>query len=424
MRRGTTTVGLRASFRFHLASSIRITLGLVTFQLVLLLVVTALQPPQARELLLKGLATGIATPEAFSASRLGFALWAVVAAAAAARRLAPAQRGWHLHLPVDLRTRWAAGVLSVASTLPHLAVLWSLLWLGARLLGEPASFRTLLALPLVALAAAGTWTPASWRVRACSAVAVPLAASAATPALAAATALLALAYFQAGRWSTRSARVPSLPSSLRSLGRRLPTGQLVLSLRALGLWIALVHLPAVLFAAPTGLALHNNEFTPDQFELVLRLGTSLAIAATVLGTATLLNARRPPWAWSRSLPWSARRRVAADAVLLLLVASPLLIPAFYLRVSSGLSLFGLLVFLAVRLPGRMRNSLRGLTKLGAWTYIEALLAALLTALQPLIGLALALASPLFLEASARREQSLKVGLYLERRFDGAREAES
>lgn len=291
-------------------------------------------------------------------------------------------------------------------------------------MGEPASPRALLALLLGALGAAGTWTPASWRVRVCAAVAVPLAASAATPALAAATALLALAHFQAGRWSTRSARVPSLPSSLRLLGRRLPTGQLTLSLRALGLWIALVHLPAVLFAAPTGLALHNNEFTPDQSELVLRLGASLAIAATVLGTATLLNARRPPWAWSRSLPWSARRRIAADTVLLLLVASPLLIPAFYLPPSSGLSLLGLLAFLALRLPGRMRNSLRGLTKLGAWTYIEALLAALLTALQPLIGLALALASPLFLEASARREQSLKVGLYLERRFDGAREAES
>lgn len=424
MRGALTTTGLGASFRFHLSSSIRVTLGLATFQLVLLLAVTALQPPQARELLLKSLAAGIATPEAFSAARLGFVLWAVVAAAAAARRLAPAHRGWHLHLPVDLRTRWTAGMLSVASTLPHLAVLWSLFWVGARLLGEPAPFRTLLALPLVTLAAAGTWTPASGRVRACSAVAVPLAASAATPALAAATALLALAYFQAGRWSPRSARVPSLPSSLRLLGRRLPTGQLVLSLRALGLWIALVHLPAVLFAAPTGLALHNNEFTPDQSELVLRLGTSLAIAATVLGTATLLNARRPPWAWSRSLPWSAIQRVAADAVLLLLVASPLLIPAFYLSQSSGLSLLGLLVFLAVRLPGRMRNSLRGLTKLGAWTYIEVLLAALLTALQPLIGLALALASPLFLDSSARREWSLKVGLYLERRFDGAREAES
>ena len=419
-----TAAGLGASFRFHLASSIRVTLGLAAFQLVLLLVLVALQPPQARALLFEGLAAGIATPEAFSASRLGFALWAVLAAAAAARRLAPTQRGWHLHLPVDLRTRWGAGVLGVASTLPHLAVLWILLWIGATLLGEPASPRALLALPLVALGAAGAWTPAPRRVRACAAVAVPLAASASSPGLVAATALLALAYFQSGRWSPRTVRVPVAPSSLRPLGRRLPTGQLVLSLRALGLWIALAHLPAVLFAAPTGLALHNNDFTPDQSELVLRLGTSLAIAATVLGTATLLNARRPPWVWSRSLPWSARQRVAADAVLLLLVASPLLIPVLYLRASSGLSVLALLVFLAVRLPGRMRNSLRGLTKLGTWTYIETLLAALLTALQPVIGLALALASPLFLEASARREQSLKVGLYLERRFDGAREAES
>ncbi len=157
---------------------------------------------------------------------------------------------------------------------------------------------------------------------------------------------------------------------------------------------------------------------------MLRLGASLDVTATVLAVATLLSARRPPWAWSRSLPWSARRRVAADAVLLLLIASPLLIPLLYLPASSGLSVLALLVFLAVRLPGRMRNSLRGLTRLGAWTWIEALLAALLTSLQPLTALVLGLASPLVLEASARRERSLKAGLYLERRFDAAREAES
>ena len=292
------------------------------------------------------------------------------------------------------------------------------------MLGEPASPRALVALPLVALAAAGTWTPAPGRVRACTAVAIPLATSASLPGLAAAVALLALAYFQAGRWSPHSARVPSVPSSLRSFGQRLPTGQLVFSLRALGLWITLAHLPAALFAAPTGLAIHNNEFTADQTDLVLRLGASLGVTATILAVATLLSARRPPWAWSRSLPWSARRRVAADAVLLLLIASPLLIPLLYLPASSGLSVLALLVFLAVRLPGRMRNSLRGLTRLGAWTWIEALLAALLTSLQPLTALVLGLASPLALEASARRERALKAGLFLERRFNAAREAES
>ena len=280
MRESATGTGLGASVCFHLASSIRVTLGLATFQLVLLLVLVALQPPQAREFLFKGLAAGIATPEAFSAARLGFAVWAIVAAAAAARRLAPAHRGWQLHLPVGLRTRWAAGVLGVASTLAHLAGLWILLWVGASLLGEPASPRALVALPLVALAAAGAWAPTPGRVRACAAVAVPLAASASLPGLAAATALLALAYFQAGRWSPRSARVPSVPPSLRSLGRRLPMGQLVFSLRALGLWITLAHLPAALFAAPAGLAIHNNEFTADQTELVLGLASPLALEAS------------------------------------------------------------------------------------------------------------------------------------------------
>jgi len=120
VRQALTTTGLGASYRFHVSSGARVALGLATFQLVLLLVLVALQPPQARELLLKGLAAGIGTPEAFSAARLGFAVWAIVASAAAARRLAPTHRGWQLHLPVRLRTRWAAGVLGVASTLAHL----------------------------------------------------------------------------------------------------------------------------------------------------------------------------------------------------------------------------------------------------------------------------------------------------------------
>ena len=180
-----TGAGWGATVRFHLSSGARVTLDLATFQLVLLLVLVALQPPQAREVLLKGLAAGIATPEAFSAARLGFAVWAIVASAAAARRLAPGHRGWQLHLPVGLRTRWAAGVLGVASTLAHLAGLWINLWIGGRVLGEPASPRALVALPLVALATAGAWTLAPGRVRACAAVAVPLAASASVPGLAA-----------------------------------------------------------------------------------------------------------------------------------------------------------------------------------------------------------------------------------------------
>ena len=58
VHQSVTKTGLGASYRFHLSSGIRVTLGLATFQLVLLLVLVALQPPAARELLLKGLAAG------------------------------------------------------------------------------------------------------------------------------------------------------------------------------------------------------------------------------------------------------------------------------------------------------------------------------------------------------------------------------
>ena len=77
----TTSATLGASYRFHLLSGSRVTIGLAAFQLVLLFVLLAFQPPAAREFLLKGLAIGIATPETLSAARFGLAVWAVLAAA-------------------------------------------------------------------------------------------------------------------------------------------------------------------------------------------------------------------------------------------------------------------------------------------------------------------------------------------------------
>jgi hypothetical protein len=63
----------------------------------------------------------------------------------------------------------------------------------------------------------------------------------------------------------------------------------------------------------------------------------------------------------------------------------------------------------------MRNSSTGLTRLETWSYCEAGLVALLTSLEPLTGLGLAVALPFVRRLSARREQDLKVSLFLERR---------
>lgn len=77
-----TKTGLGASYRFHISSSTRVTLGLVTFQLVLLLILVALQPPAARELLLKGLAALLTSAQPMTALVLGLASPLVLEASA------------------------------------------------------------------------------------------------------------------------------------------------------------------------------------------------------------------------------------------------------------------------------------------------------------------------------------------------------
>lgn len=321
-------------------------------------------------------------------------------------------RGWQLHLPVGARAHWTGAVLGVASGLPHVSLLWILGWVGAGFLGEARSWLALVALPLVLFGAAGSWiADASRFSRVCSCLAVVLAASASGPALVGAFLLLATA-------CARSAVAPAFVGRRRfRFDVRLPVGQLVMSLRALGPRAALACLPAVALVALTGVAVSNNELPAGQVDLVRRLGASLAVTATALLVATLLVSRRPPWAWSRSLPWSASRRVTTDSAFLVLAASPLLAFVPFGRMESGLSVVGLLVFLAARLPGQMRNPLRGQTRLGAWAWYEGSLLALLSSLLPFAGIALGLSAPLALRASARRERQINTGLFLERRFD-------
>ena len=401
-----------ALWRFHLRSSTRVTWSLITFQLVVLAAIVWLQPPEVRSLLVRSAIRSIAEPGFLSWARLGFGAWALAAAAWSASRLEPALTGWNRHLPVDSRGQWTAAVLGVASGLPHLAILWTLCWVGAYLLGVPDfSAGSLVALPLVILGAASASTrPAATWARLLGGLATVLAASARPAALVAAGFLLACAYVRAGWWSPRKRR----PRSSR--GRRFPPfGQLLLSLRALGPLVWAIYPCGLPFVLVAGVALRNNVLSSQQSELVLRLGTSLAGTAAILAGATLLSRRRPYWVWARSLAWSSQRRTDTDSALLFLLCIPFLPFLYYFDAASGLSATLLLCYLSFRVAGWMRNSSTGLTRLGPWSYCEAGMAALLTSLEPLTGLGLAVALPFVRRLAGRREQDLKVSLFLERR---------
>jgi hypothetical protein len=165
-----------------------------------------------------------------------------------------------------------------------------------------------------------------------------------------------------------------------------------LSRRALGRRTVLGLGSGVLALLPVFFFLRNNELTVTQQAIALRLAVITGVVFVMAATADGLVKRRPPWPWIRSLPWSAGTRVALDATLLVVLATPVFLVALIFHpgvvwvVAATLPILGLRGATAIReAPGRLSGASGQLV-------LEGMLVAILTALvpwAPLVFLALA-----------------------------------
>ncbi|MGE0554718.1 MAG: hypothetical protein AB7R55_14920 [Gemmatimonadales bacterium] len=308
--------------------------------------------------------------------------------------------GWLRSLPLSDRDHRRALAIGLLVPLVPIAVGMALAIPVTGIgFARPLSIPALLGLPLVLLAAGAAALPVGRGL-----LARPLA-------------LVALGLATRGRWLALGG------AALALLGWDLVAGAVALGPRAIErrhssdrwlgpvlVWRALGWrlLAPTLAAVPLlGAALAyrmNNELTAREagFGTRLALLATLACGIAMLGDA--LVARRRPWPWARSLPWSAARRVLDDALVLGVAALPPILLANLLdwRVALvGLAALPLLLLIALgALPGA-RGRLLGVSGMLSWR--SGLVVGGL-AFAPWLALAAAGLAPLAFRIAARAER--------------------
>lgn len=400
--------GAQALFRFHLASGVRVALRTSTVKLILLVVGIGLS--ESPGWVLRQMARSLATGEGWAWLPLAFALWAATDAQLARQRLLPTLHGWELHLPLSGRQRRRSFLLALLWAQAPVLGLWLLLCLVALVMGEPVRLRLLAAIPAVALGAGYALLPLQrLRVRPLGAAALVLGVLPGWLTLAASVALVFVADALAGPLQRRRPGRAPAP-------RRTRSGSLLLriNLRAAGSDLLAAYLTAALPVLLAWFFVSNNTLTKGQFALGVRTGCGLGVAFLLFVLAGHLRAHRPPWGWSRSLPWSSRQRLLQDAAFLSTAGLPILAAAVWLDPWAAASVAVLLLYSGLRLAASLRPTGSHLTRLGARMLVEVLASTLAIAVTAWAAWLLLILLPWALRAGQRRERRLKVGLWLER----------
>ncbi len=330
------------------------------------------------------------------------------AAELAGPRICRGLNGWLRHLPASGLAHRRAATLAIAFS--QVPLLMLLLVLAAFSSLVPAVLiRRTLQLAVTALAAALCVTPARRRW-----IAAPVALAAAVVAgagdwwmLALGAALVAAADWTAGDLATTGAPRVHLPS--RSSGGWIEAR---IAWRALGWSLPGTFVTAVLPVLAAWAFVAHNELAPQYVRLAARLGGGVGAVLLLSSLSESLAVRRPAWPWSRSLPWTARQRVATDALFLGLHALPLILLAVAIH-PAALEALPILPLLALRAAGALRRAPERRTGAAGEILGEGLLLAALVALLPWAGLGALALVPFALRAAAERERAQKVSRWLE-----------
>jgi len=330
-------------------------------------------------------------------------------AGASAPRLTLGLAGWIRTLPataVAHRRAVTAGLTVVQ--LPILAIV--LLGGVAALEAHPSTTAPRLA-GLVILAWASSMTVLKvvrvW-TRMLAAAAAVLAWVGAWPAVVAAVPLVIVADLIAGPLAVKVKRRPASKTIAPAGPRSAFLLWMTIARRALGWRIVTSWIPGLLALVPAVLFIRNNTLTSVHEVGAARLA---GVIATVLVTAAVsesLFKRRPPWPWIRSLPWPAVLRVGFDAVLLGVIAFPIVVATAMIESSAAIPVLFTLPFVSLRGAAAIRQAPARSSGAAGHLLIEGLLAAALVSLLPWMSMVfLALAPPaVWLAAEQERRQEI------------------
>ncbi len=354
-------------------------------------------------------------PNSQGGSGVLIAAFCYVAAASAAPRVCRGLDGWLRHLPIGgWAQRRAAALAITVSQVPLLAGL-AFLSLAATRMGRAtvvdvfsllvcAGAASLLAMPVQRL----------WLTRPLAIAAAVVAVSGGWLLLAAGIGLLAAADLCAGEIPRQ--KHPSLAGrgTRRAIGRW--TGAFVevrIAWRALRWRLLSAAAFGLLPLAGAAAFVAHNELAPRHVRLAALLGGACSVVFLFSDLGEVLGARRPAWPWSRSLPWSARRRVLFDAGFLAAHAVPTLLLTAWIDGPSCLAVLAITPWLAVRSAGAMRRAPERRTGASGEILMEGLLLAAAVALVPWIALLPPFVTPWAVRAAAARDRQQKVSRWLE-----------
>jgi hypothetical protein len=337
-----------------------------------------------------------------------------VAAASAAPRVCRGLDGWLRHLPISGGAQRRAAGLAIAVSQAPLLLGLALLSLVATRFG-PATLLDVLSLlvcaPAAALLAMPVQRPLLTRPLALASAVVSVSGGW-LPAGGGAL-LLVLADRCAGE-------LPRRIGPIRPIGRigriQSSTGALVelrIAWRALRWRLVSALAAGTLPLACAWAFVAHNELAPKHVRLAALLGGGCSLVFLYSDLGEVLGARRPAWPWSRSLPWSARRRVLFDAGFLAAHAIPTLLLTAWIDPLSALPVLAVTPWLAVRSAGAMRRAPERRTGASGEILMEGLLLAAAVALLPWVALVPPFATPWAVRAAAERDRQQKVSRWLE-----------
>ena len=354
-------------------------------------------------------------PASTGGSGLLIALAAVAFASVAAPRVCRGLSGWMRHLPIhgraQRRAALAAVVVAQTPLLLSLAVFaWVATGFGKHLGGF---FLDLLSLALCAPAAALVVLPVERpvAVRPLALAAAVAVVSGGVLPLAAGALLLLAADLVAGELPRHGTAGTPIPA--RGLG--LPDGLLELRIawRALKWRLLSAWIVGLLPLGAAFLFVTNNALAPRHVRLAALLGGASAVVFLLADLGEALGVRRPAWPWVRSLPWSADRRVRADAALLAAHALPLVVVTAQIDLLAAVAVLAATPWMAARAAGAVRRAPERRTGASGEVLMEGFLLAAAMALLPWLALPALAGTPWALRAAAERERAQKVSRWLE-----------
>ena len=342
-------------------------------------------------------------------SGLFFTIISVSIASSASRRICHGLDGWIRHLPSTAATqRRLAGVAVFMAQIPILIVL-VLLAIVAGITSEASSTAYLVGFPVLGLSSALCVLPIKqkWSARPLALAACISSMTGQWAFVAGSVVLLTITDLTAG---------PLSPSRKRSKFRLTLKGSslhALLTWRALKLRVFSHYLVSLFFLGLTSLFISHNDFDQSLNTKAVCLGGALSLAKFIALTANMISARRPPWPWVRSLPWSARRRVIVEAALLLLFAIPLLILILLMNINALwpiiLSLPAFVLFATQQIRQASEDRMGAAGKI----FLMGTIGTLAIGLFPLSSLIFSLSIPLALLQAEKAEKSQKVSRWLE-----------